>query len=203
MPRTASTMLALGVSAPEFALLDVVTRNLVSLDRFADRKALLVIFASPHCPFVKHVQQELANLAQDFASQGLGIVGISSNDPVQYPDDAPEKVKEFVHEANLNFPFLFDETQTVAKAYQAACTPDFFLFDGDRQLVYRGQLDGSRPGNDIPVTGQDLRRAIEAVLAGQPVNPNQLPSIGCNIKWKPGNEPAYFGAPAEVALANS
>lgn len=202
MPKTASTMLALGTIAPAFDLPDVVTGKTISLDELSSAKALLVIFASPHCPFVKHIQQGLAQLDHDFSSQGLSIVGISSNDSVQYPDDAPEKVREFVQDVGLTFPFLFDGNQDVAKAYQAACTPDFFLFDGDRKLVYRGQFDESRPGNDIPVTGQDLRRAIASVLAGQPISEEQKPSIGCNIKWKPGNEPDYYGVSRGVSTTS-
>ncbi|MBD2464253.1 thioredoxin family protein [Oscillatoria sp. FACHB-1407] len=199
MARTESTMLPLGTTAPAFSLPDVVSGNAISLDTFDSAKALLVIFASPHCPFVQHVKYELAQLDRDFSEQGLAIAGISSNDVEKYPDDSPEKIKAFAQEVNLSFPFLYDESQEVAKAYQAACTPDFFLFDGDRRLVYRGQLDDSRPGNQIPVTGQDLRQAIAAVLAGQPVATEQKPSIGCNIKWKPGNEPAYYGGAPTVA----
>lgn len=194
MPKTASTMLELGTIAPDFQIPDVVSGKTISLADFADQKALLVIFASPHCPFVQHIKYELAQLGQDYLDRGLAIVAISSNDPIQYPDDAPEKVKEFAESLSFNFPFGFDETQAVAKAYQAACTPDFFLFDADRKLVYRGQLDDSRPGNSIPVTGQDLRSAINAVLADQSVDSEQHPSIGCNIKWKQGNEPAYYGS---------
>jgi peroxiredoxin len=193
MARTPSTMLALGTVAPDFRLPDTVSGEMVSLSSFAGKKALLVIFASPHCPFVKHVKDELARLGHDYLWQGVGIVGISANDAVQYPDDAPEKIKQFVQDTNIPFPFLFDESQEVAKAYQAACTPDFFLFDANFRLVYRGQLDDSRPGNNLPVTGQDLRKAIGAVLAQQPIDVEQKPSIGCNIKWKPGNEPSYYG----------
>lgn len=200
MARTASTMLSLGTIAPDFHLTDVVSGQAISLSTFAEQTALLVIFASPHCPFVKHVQGELARLGQDYVPQGLGIVAISANDPVLYPDDAPEKIKAFAQDQALNFPFAFDESQEVAKAYQAACTPDFFLFDRDRKLVYRGQLDDSRPGNAIPVTGKDLRAAIDSVLAGAEVNPDQSPSIGCNIKWRPGNEPAYYGVGATAAV---
>ncbi|HEY9647137.1 MAG TPA: thioredoxin family protein [Chroococcidiopsis sp.] len=200
MPRTASTMLPLGTTAPDFALPDVVTGATVSLDTFRQSQALLVIFASPHCPFVQHVKYAIAQLSQDFARPDLAIVGISSNDVVQYPDDAPDKLRAFAQDLDLSFPFLFDDSQAVAKAYQAACTPDFFLFDRDRQLVYRGQLDDSRPGNSIPVSGHDLRQAILAVLANQPVPVEQKPSIGCNIKWKPGNEPIYYGTVAVGAV---
>ncbi|MDX2211941.1 MAG: thioredoxin family protein [Oculatellaceae cyanobacterium bins.114] len=199
MPRTESTMLPLGTVAPAFSLPNVATGDPVSLDTFDGSKALLVVFASPHCPFVQHVKYELAQLGHDLIEQGLAIVGISSNDVAQYPDDAPDQIQAFAQAVDLPFPFVFDESQEVAKAYQAACTPDFFLFDGDRRLVYRGQLDSSRPGNEIPVTGQDLREAIAAVLTGQPVSAEQKPSIGCNIKWKPGNEPVYYGAASAVA----
>lgn len=203
MPRTASTMLPLGTLAPDFNLPDVISGQTLSLNSFADRQALLVIFASPHCPFVQHIKHELTSLERDYASQGLGILGISANDPVTYPDDAPEKVKQFATELGLTFPFAFDHTQDVAKAYQAACTPDFFLFDANRRLAYRGQLDDSRPGNDIPVTGRDLRQAIEAVLSNQPVNSDQKPSIGCNIKWKDGNEPSYYGTTPGIAVGTA
>lgn len=193
MVKTASTMLPLGSPAPAFVLPDVTTNENVSLENFQGKKGLLVVFMCRHCPFVIHVQDELAKLGQDFVPQNLGIVCISANSVETHPADAPDKLKEMVAELNFNFPILYDETQEVAKAYQAACTPDFFLFDQDLKLAYRGQLDDSRPGNDKPVTGADLRGAIAQVLAGEPVNPNQKPSIGCNIKWKPGNEPSYFG----------
>lgn len=203
MPKTASTMVSLGVAAPDFNLPDVVSGQVISLNTFADRQALLVIFASPHCPFVQHIKHELVNLERDYAAQGLGILAISANDPVTYPDDAPEKIKQFATELGFTFPFAFDDTQEVAKAYQAACTPDFFLFDANRKLVYRGQLDDSRPGNDIPVTGRDLRQAIEAALSSRSVDPDQKPSIGCNIKWKVGNEPSYYGAAAGIAVGTA
>ncbi len=190
---TASTMLDLGTAAPDFQLPDVVTGETVSLATFGDRKALLVIFLCRHCPFVKHVQGQLAQLAKDYQPKGLGVVAISANNVATHPNDSPENLKEMVAEQDFTFPLCYDETQEVAKIYTAACTPDFFLFDGDRQLAYRGQLDDSRPGNDKPVTGADLRAAIDALLAGQTVSEDQKPSIGCNIKWKPGNEPAYFG----------
>lgn len=192
MARTASTMLALGTPAPAFSLPDVVTGASISLDTFADQTALLVMFICRHCPFVKHVQDQLAAIARDYQSQPLGIVAISANDAVNYPNDAPDSLKEMVSEVGFIFPLCFDETQAVAKAYTAACTPDFFLFGSDRTLVYRGQLDDSRPGNDLPVDGHSLRAAIDAVLAGQPVPPDQRPSIGCNIKWKAGNAPGYY-----------
>ena len=186
----ASVMLPLGTIAPPFALRDVVSGRVFSLDLFAGKAALLVMFLCRHCPYVQHVQEELARLGRDYAETGLGIVGISSNDPVSYPDDAPERLKELAERLAWRFPFCFDESQEVAKAYRAACTPDFYLFDAKRRLVYRGQLDESRPGNNKPVTGRDLRAAIDAVLAGRPVDANQKPSIGCSIKWKPGNAPA-------------
>jgi peroxiredoxin len=185
MAQTESTMPALGRPAPDFELLDVVSGASVSLGSFAGKQALLVMFISRHCPYVQHVKHELARLGKDYASQPLGIVAISSNYVAQYPDDAPELLKQMAAELGLNFPICYDETQELAKAYDAACTPDFFLFDANQRLVYRGQLDAARPRNDIRVTGADLRAAIDAVLAGQPVNPQQRPSVGCNIKWKP------------------
>jgi peroxiredoxin len=191
MARTESIMLPLGSIAPDFKLPDVTTGEFVSLSQFAGTKALLVMFMCEHCPFVKHVQDELARLGHDYVSQGVGIVAISANDVSNYPQDAPEHLKAMAQHLSLNYPILYDETQAVAKSYQAACTPDFFLFDGDRRLIYRGQLDDSRPGNDKPVTGADLRAAIDAALAGKPAIADQKPSIGCNIKWKPGNTPAY------------
>ncbi|MEM7772419.1 MAG: thioredoxin family protein [Cyanobacteria bacterium P01_E01_bin.6] len=195
MVLTASTMLELGTSAPVFELPDVVTGNVISLDTFADKSALLMMFICRHCPFVKHVQAELANIGTDYADTGLGIVAISANDAAKYPDDAPDSLNAMVSEVGFTFPLCYDETQEVSKIYTAACTPDFFLFDGDRRLVYRGQLDDSRPGNNLPVTGADLRHAIDTVLSGGTMlMSDQKPSIGCNIKWKPGNEPAYFGA---------
>ncbi|MGB3494472.1 MAG: thioredoxin family protein [Elainellaceae cyanobacterium] len=193
MARTSSTMLDLGTQAPAFELTDVKTGNPITLDTFAEQTALLVMFICRHCPFVKHVQSELAKIGQDYAGKGLGIVAISANDADNYPNDAPESLKEMVDEVGFGFPLCYDETQAVAKAYTAACTPDFFLFDGDRRLVYRGQLDDSRPGNDASLNGKNLRAAIDAALAGKPIDPDQMPSIGCNIKWKPGSEPAYFG----------
>ncbi|MFL6352918.1 MAG: thioredoxin family protein [Bryobacteraceae bacterium] len=184
MARTESTMLALGTPAPAFRLPDVVSGKTVTLDDFADKKALLVMFICRHCPFVKHVQSELARLGKDFASQSLGIVAISSNDADAYPDDSPGRLREMAVKLGFNFPLCYDESQEVAKAYSAACTPDFFLFDDKRRLAYRGQLDDSRPGNGKAVTGRDLRTAIDALLNGRSVNPDQTPSIGCNIKWR-------------------
>jgi peroxiredoxin len=188
----ASVMLPLGTRAPAFALPDVVSGRTYSLDSFADKTALLVMFLCQHCPYVQHIQHGIAKLGQDYRDTGLGIIGISSNDPAQYPDDAPDRLKEMASRLDFTFPFCFDETQKVAKTYRAACTPDFYLFDRERRLVYRGQFDDSRPGNNKPVTGRELRTAIEAVLAGKPVDANQKASIGCSIKWKPGNEPAYI-----------
>jgi peroxiredoxin len=186
-----STMLALGTKAPDFELPDVVTGRTVSVRDFDGRRALLVMFICRHCPYVRHVRSELARLGRDFADSELAIVAISSNDPTEYPEDAPESLAEEAREAGYAFPYLFDETQEVAKTYTAACTPDFFLFDADRALVYRGQLDDSRPTNRLPVTGKDLRAAIGAVLSGEPVSDDQRASIGCSIKWRPGNDPAY------------
>lgn len=193
MALTASTMLPLGTKAPHFQLPDVVSGKTISLATFAGKKALLVMFICKHCPFVKHVQVELAQLGKDYVSRDVGIVAISSNDVNKYPDDAPEQLKAIAQELYFTFPFCYDESQETAKAYTAACTPDFFLFDAAQRLVYRGQLDDSRPSNGKPVTGEDLRAALDAVLAGQSVNSEQKPSIGCNIKWKPGNEPSYYG----------
>jgi len=192
MVMTPSTMLALGTPAPDFSLSDT-NGNLVSLGNFSDDRALLVMFICNHCPFVKHIRSGLASFARDYQGKGLGIVAINSNDIQASPDDSPEKMKAEVEQFGYVFPYLFDETQGVAKAFRAACTPDFFLFDRDRKLVYRGQFDGSRPGNDVPVTGVDMRRAVDTLLGGQAVGADQIPSIGCNIKWQPGNEPEYFG----------
>ena len=193
MALTASTMLALSTQAPDFQLPDVVSGETMRLSTFAGKKVLLVMFICRHCPFVKHVQDELAQLGKDYVNRDVGIVGISSNDVSNYPDDAPESLKAMAVELGLPFPVCYDESQETAKAYTAACTPDFFLFDANQQLVYRGQMDDSRPSNGKKVTGEDLRAAIDAVLAGKPVNPEQKPSIGCNIKWTPGNEPTYYG----------
>lgn len=192
MALTASTMLPLGTVAPDFQLPNVVSGELVSLETFAGKPALLIIFLCRHCPFVKHIQAELSRLGKDYGAKA-GIVAISANDVSGYPDDSPENLKQMAQEFEYTFPVLYDASQDVAKAYTAACTPDFFLFDGDRKLVYRGQLDDSRPSNGLPVDGRDLRAALDAVLAGQPLPEEQKPSIGCNIKWKPGNEPAYYG----------
>lgn len=195
MVLTASTMLPLGTKAPNFQLADVVSGETISLSTNAGKKALLVMFICRHCPFVKHIKDELAQLGKDYVNRDVGIVAISSNDAINYPDDAPEQLKAMAIELGLPFPVCYDESQETANAYTAACTPDFFVFDAERKLVYRGQLDDSRPSNGKPVTGEDLRAALDAVLAGQPVNSEQKPSIGCNIKWKPGNEPSYFSTP--------
>jgi peroxiredoxin len=186
-----STMLPLGTTAPDFAIADVVSGRTVTLQDFDDQDALLVMFICRHCPYVAHVRPAIAGLAREHVGSGLGIVAISANDPDAYPEDAPGGLATEAVEAGYTFPYLFDETQEVAKAYTAACTPDFFLFDADRALVYRGQLGDSRPSNGLPVTGKDLRAAIEAVLSGEPVSDDQRASIGCSIKWRAGNEPAY------------
>jgi peroxiredoxin len=192
MALTPSTMLPLGTPAPDFALPDAQGRT-HRLSDFADAPALLVIFMCNHCPYVKHVRSALADLAREYQQKGIAVVGINSNDVANYPDDSPEKMIEEIKSAGYTFPYLVDESQAVAKAYKAACTPDFYVFDRERKLVYRGQMDDSRPGNDQPLDGHDLRSALDAVLAGEPVPAEQTPSIGCNIKWKPGNEPEYFG----------
>jgi peroxiredoxin len=184
-------MLSLGAKAPDFALPDTEGR-LVRLSDFQGAPALLVIFMCNHCPYVKHIADELARFAKEYQAKGVAIVGINSNDAANYPDDSLEKMREEVKLRGYTFPYLYDETQEVAKAYRAACTPDFFLFDKEHRLVYRGQFDDSRPSNGVPVTGKDLRAALDAVLSRKPVPPDQKPSLGCNIKWKPGNEPEYF-----------
>jgi peroxiredoxin len=186
-------MLALGTPAPEFSLPDVVSGRTVSIADFDGAPALLVIFMCNHCPYVKHVASSLAQLVREYQARGVAVVGINANDAEEYPEDSPENMVEEAKQRGYTFPYLYDETQEVAKAYQAACTPDFYVFDSEHRLAYRGQMDDSRPGNGIPVTGQDLRAALDAVLAGRPVTSNQKPSLGCNIKWKPGNEPEYFG----------
>jgi peroxiredoxin len=184
MAQTASTMLELGTVAPDFALTDVVSGKTIRRDDFRGKKALLVMFICAHCPFVKHVEKELAKFGQDYSTQPVGIVAISSNDAATYPADNPEGLKKQAETFGFTFPYLHDESQSVARAYDAACTPDIYLFDTDFKLVYRGQFDASRPSNTIQVTGQDLRAALDAVLAGRPVPADQKPSIGCNIKWK-------------------
>ncbi len=184
MARTESAMLALGTAAPDFALTDVVTGKPVTTQAVTGAKGLLVTFICRHCPFVKHLEKALAQLGRDYAGKGVGIVAISSNDAKNFPDDAPESLAQQARDLGFTFPYLYDETQDVARAYDAACTPDFFLFDSGLKLIYRGQFDDSRPGNGIPVTGRDLRGAMDALLTGQPINAEQRPSIGCNIKWK-------------------
>ena len=185
MALTESTMmLNLNADAPDFALPDVASGRIVRRDDFRGKAGLLVMFICTHCPYVKHVEKELAAIGQDYAGKPLGIVAISSNDALMYPDDSPEGLKKQAQRLGFCFPYLYDETQQVARAYKAACTPDFYLFNRDLKLVYRGELDRSRPGNNVPVNGEDLRGAIDAVLAGKPVSADQRPSIGCNIKWK-------------------
>lgn len=191
MVRTASTMLPLGTKAIDFNLLDTRGRA-VSLTDFEGKPALLVIFMCNHCPYVKHVAPELVRIVGQYQPKGLAVVGISSNDDQAYPDDGPDRMRTEADKQGYTFPYLHDPSQKVAQAYRAACTPDFFLFDAERRLAYRGQLDDSRPKTDRPLTGQDLRHAIDCVLAGQAVDGDQKPSIGCNIKWRPGNEPDYF-----------
>jgi len=190
MALTASTMLPLGSKAPAFHLPET-GGGTVSLDDLRDAPVLLVMFLCNHCPYVKHVQHELARLAKEYQAKRVGVVGISANDVTTHPEDSFERMADEKKAVGYTFPYLYDESQEVAKAYQAACTPDFFVFDRDRSLVYRGQLDGSRPGNGLPVTGQDLRAALDAALEGKPVSDDQKPSMGCNIKWKEGNEPSY------------
>jgi peroxiredoxin len=197
MVKTASTMRSLGTKAPAFSLPNVDGKT-VSLAEFSGKRGLLVIFMCNHCPFVIHLRSALASFAKEYQAKGLGIVGINSNDVATFPDDSPERMKAEAKSAGYSFPYLYDESQEVAKAYGAACTPDFFLFDAERRLVYRGQFDDSRPGNGQPITGADLRAACDAILAGKPVATTQKASIGCNIKWKSGEAPEYFtGRPAD------
>ncbi len=184
MAHTSSNSLPLGTNAPEFALPDVVTGKTISLSELKDKKAYLIMFICRHCPYVVHVQEELTRLGQDYVSRDIAIVAISSNDANRYPEDAPSKLKEMALTLKFNFPLCYDESQRVALAHQAECTPDFFLFDAHRQLIYRGQLDGSRPSNGKKVDGADLRAALEAVLTGGVISPKQTPSMGCGIKWK-------------------
>lgn len=193
MSLTPSTMLAIGTPAPSFRLSDTVSGGLVALEDFASAPALVVMFLCNHCPYVIHVRAALAALVREYQGRGVAFVGINSNDVVKYPADSPERMREEARRAGYTFAYLFDETQQVAKAFRAACTPDFFVFSADRRLAYRGQMDGSRPGNSLPVTGQDLRAALDALLRGTAVPALQRPSMGCNIKWKPGNAPDYFG----------
>lgn len=186
-----STMLPLGTKAPDFRLPDT-TGKLVTVKDFEKSHALMVIFMCNHCPYVKHIRAGLAQLARDYVSRRVAVVGISSNDAKNYPADSPKMMAEEAKSAGYIFPYLYDESQEVAKSYRAACTPDIYIFDSEQRLAYRGQFDDSRPGNGVPVTGKDVRAALDALLAGKPVPPNQKASIGCNIKWKPGNEPDYF-----------
>lgn len=188
MALTQSNMLPLGTKAPDFQLPDT-TGRIVRLSDFADAPALVVAFICNHCPYVKHIRAGLAAFARDVQARGVAVVAINSNDVASYPEDSPERMAEEVRSAGYSFPYLYDESQEVARAYRAACTPDFYLFDRERRLVYRGQFDDSRPGNGVPVTGKDLRAAVDAVLAGRPVSEKQKPSSGCNIKWKPGKAP--------------
>ena len=192
MVLTPSTMLPLGTEAPDFSLVNVDGRT-VSRTDFADAPALLVIFMCNHCPYVKHLADAIAGFTSQYMAKGLAVVGINSNDVANYPADSPEQMVAEAETRGYRFPYLYDDTQEVAKAYRAACTPDFYLFDDQRRLVYRGQFDASRPDSGIPITGADLRAAVDAVLAGGKPSAEQRPSIGCNIKWKPGNEPDYFG----------
>ncbi len=191
MVMTASTMLPLGTEAPDFALPDA-EGNLVSLSDSGEARALVVVFMCNHCPFVKHVINEFVKLVKEYQPRGVAFVGINANDVNEFPEDRPEKMAQFAREKGFTFPYLYDETQDAAKRYRAACTPDFFVFDENRRLVYRGQMDDSRPGSNVPVTGADLRAALDAVLEGEAIPEEQKPSMGCNIKWKPGNEPDYF-----------
>jgi peroxiredoxin len=186
-------MLALGTPAPDFSLRNVVTGEPFALADLGEGRPLLVAFWCNHCPFVLHVEEGFVEFAREYGERGLQVVAICSNDAERYPQDGPDEMKARAHAQGYPFPYLFDADQAVAKAYRAACTPDLFLFDGDRTLVYRGQFDGSRPGNEVPVTGEDLRAAVDAVLSGDTPSPEQSPSLGCNIKWRPGNEPPYFG----------
>ncbi len=194
MVAVASTMLPLGTPIPDFKLPNAVDGRMVSPADFEDCKALLVMFLCNHCPYVQHVKAEIGRIAAEYQPKGVGIIAINSNDVTAYPDDSPENMKRLAQSEGWTFPFLFDESQEVAKAFRAACTPEFYLFGPDRRLVYRGQLDDSRPRSNVPVTGRDLRAALDAVLSGRPVPEEQVPSVGCNIKWRKGNEPDYFQA---------
>jgi peroxiredoxin len=200
MPETPSTMLDLGTTLPSFSLPDFNGKTVTDAD-VKGSKALLVAFICKHCPFVKHIRPEFAKYAKEYEAKGLKVVAIASNSIEEFPEDGPEGMKQEAAEAGYNFPYLFDKDQKVAKAFKAACTPDFFLFDGQGRLAYRGQFDGSRPKNNVPVSGADLRAATDAVLAGKKPSESQRPSMGCNIKWYPGNEPAYFNVPVTQAKA--
>lgn len=194
MVAVTSTMLPLGTPIPSFKLPNAVDGRMVSPDDLRDCKALLVMFICNHCPYVQHVKKEIGRIAAEYQPKGVGILAINSNDIAAYPDDSPENMKRLAESEGWTFPFLFDESQEVAKAFRAACTPEFYVFGPDRRLVYRGQLDDSRPKNNVPVTGRDLRAALDAVLSGRSVSPQQISSVGCNIKWRKGNEPDYFRA---------
>jgi peroxiredoxin len=196
MSAVPSTMLPLGTTLPAFRLRNAVDGRTVSPADYPGNPAILVMFICNHCPYVQHVKREIGRVAADYAPRGVAIVAISSNDVAAYPDDAPDRMQALARAEGWQFPYLYDESQAAARAFHAACTPEFYLFDKARTLVYRGQMDGSRPKNDVPVTGEDLRAALDAVLAGKPIASEQTPSVGCNIKWKPGNEPAYFAVPA-------
>lgn len=193
MARTPSTMLDLGTGAPDFCLPEPATGKQCCLEDYSEARALLLAFICNHCPYVIHIIQAFTELTREYSDQGLQVVAINANDVANYADDSPEKMITFARENAFHFPYLYDESQDTAKIYEAACTPDFYLFDQDRKLVWRGQFDDARPRNDEPVTGQDMRTALEALLNGQSLPADQKPSMGCNIKWKPGNEPAYYG----------
>ncbi len=193
MARTPSQMIDLGTEAPNFQLPDVVSGKTLGLDDFPDAKGFMIAFICNHCPFVQLIRHELARYGREYTEKGLAVIAINSNDIAAHPEDGPDAMRDDARRFGYAFPYCLDEDQSIAKEYQAACTPDLYLFDADRKLVYRGQFDGSRPGNDVPVTGEDLRAATDALLAGQSIPADQKASLGCNIKWRPGNEPAYFG----------
>lgn len=193
MARTPSQMVDLGTNAPAFNLPDVVSGNSISLDDFPDAKGFMIAFICNHCPFVQLIRHEFARYGREYTQKGIAVIAINSNDIVSHPEDAPDAMRDDARRFGYTFPYCLDEDQSVAKTYQAACTPDLYLFDAQRRLVYRGQFDAARPGSDLPVTGADLRAASDALLAGTSIDPQQVPSLGCNIKWKPGNEPDYYG----------
>lgn len=193
MARTPSQMIDLGTEAPDFSLPDVVSGKTISLDDFPDAKGFMIAFICNHCPFVQLIRHEFARYGREYTDKGIAVIAINSNDIQAHPEDGPDAMRDDARRFGYAFPYCLDEDQSVAKTYQAACTPDLYLFDADRKLVYRGQFDGARPGNDVPVTGADLRAATDALLAGRAIPEDQKASLGCNIKWKPGNEPAYYG----------